>query len=73
MSVTLLSPSVHVKAVSKMEQAIDEIGFTGYHAKLFCLNGFGYASPAKMTSVLVPLFIDTYEIPFVSDMPRIRC
>lgn len=26
-----------------MCQAIDEIGFTGYHAKLFCLNGFGYA------------------------------
>lgn len=23
-------------------QAIDEIGFTPYHAKLFCLNGFGY-------------------------------
>lgn len=26
-----------------VNQAIDEIGFTTYHAKLFCLNGFGYA------------------------------
>lgn len=25
------------------QQAIDEIGFTPYHGKLFCLNGFGYA------------------------------
>ena len=23
-------------------QAIDEIGFTAYHTKLFFLNGFGY-------------------------------
>ena len=26
-----------------MTQAIDEIGWTGYHYKLFVLNGFGYA------------------------------
>lgn len=25
-----------------VNDAIDEIGFTGYHAKLFVLNGFGY-------------------------------
>lgn len=24
-----------------VNNAIDEIGFTGYQAKLFCLNGFG--------------------------------
>ena len=24
-----------------VNNAIDEIGFTPYHAKLFCLNGFG--------------------------------
>lgn len=27
-----------------VNNAIDEIGFTGYHAKLFVLNGFGYAT-----------------------------
>ncbi|OJJ45252.1 hypothetical protein ASPZODRAFT_69414 [Penicilliopsis zonata CBS 506.65] len=26
-----------------INNAIDEIGFTAYHWKLFCLNGFGYA------------------------------
>lgn len=26
-----------------INNAIDEIGFTGYHWRLFCLNGFGYA------------------------------
>ncbi|KAL4903999.1 hypothetical protein BDW74DRAFT_31446 [Aspergillus multicolor] len=26
-----------------VNDAIDEIGFTGHQAKLFCLNGFGYA------------------------------
>lgn len=26
-----------------LAQAIDEIGFTPHHWKLFCLNGFGYA------------------------------
>ena len=30
-------------------QAIDEIGFTAYHAKLFCLNGFGYAVDSLIT------------------------
>lgn len=27
-----------------VNNAIDEIGFTPYHAQLFCLNGFGYVS-----------------------------
>ncbi|QDS76817.1 hypothetical protein FKW77_002728 [Venturia effusa] len=27
-----------------VNNAIDEIGFTPYHGKLFCLNGFGYAT-----------------------------
>ena len=27
-----------------VNDAIDEIGFTGYQAKLFVLNGFGYVS-----------------------------
>lgn len=30
-------------------QAIDEIGFTPYHARLFCLNGFGYAVDSLIT------------------------
>jgi hypothetical protein len=27
-----------------VNDAIDEIGFTGYQAKLFVLNGFGYVN-----------------------------
>src|ERR1700722_19066527 len=27
-----------------LHQAIDEIGWTGLHVKLFCLTGFGYAA-----------------------------
>lgn len=30
------------------EQAIDEIGWTNYHWKLFILNGFGYLSPHSL-------------------------
>lgn len=28
-----------------VNNAIDEIGFTPYHGKLFCLNGFGLVLP----------------------------
>jgi len=31
-----------------VNNAIDEIGFTGYHWKLFCLNGFGYAVDSQI-------------------------
>lgn len=33
----VLSAKMHL-----VNDAIDEIGFTPYQAKLFCLNGFGY-------------------------------
>ena len=35
----------HVLAnkIAVVNDAIDEIGLTPYHWKLFCLNGFGYA------------------------------
>ncbi|KAG9731623.1 MFS general substrate transporter, partial [Aureobasidium melanogenum] len=35
---SILSAKMHL-----VNNAIDEIGFTGYHWKLFVLNGFGYA------------------------------
>lgn len=31
------------RLIIPLVQAIDEIGFTPHHWKLFCLNGFGYA------------------------------
>ncbi|KAL1890310.1 Filamentous Growth Regulator [Sporothrix stenoceras] len=31
-----------------VDQAIDQIGFTTYHVKLFCLSGFGYAADSLM-------------------------
>lgn len=31
-----------------VNNAIDEIGFTKYHIKLFCLNGFGYATDSLL-------------------------
>lgn len=31
-----------------VNDAIDEIGFTGYQAKLFVLNGFGYVGPISL-------------------------
>ncbi|KAH8747632.1 membrane transporter [Diaporthe sp. PMI_573] len=34
--------------IELLNNAIDEIGFTGYHAKLFCLNGFGYAADSLL-------------------------
>ncbi|KAJ6266806.1 major facilitator superfamily domain-containing protein [Bipolaris maydis] len=50
-----ISPISHDVAdmalVSKMRlvnRTIDQIGFTPYHAKLFCLNGFGYAADSLL-------------------------
>ena len=34
---------VLAKKMAAVNDAIDEIGLTPYHWKLFCLNGFGYA------------------------------
>jgi hypothetical protein len=48
----------HVDPVLNMKMhlvnnAIDEIGFTPYQAKLFCLNGFGSVARFTMASKLV--------------------
>lgn len=32
-----------------INDALDEIGFTWYHFKLFCLNGMGYATDSQIT------------------------
>lgn len=39
----VLSAKMHL-----VNNAIDEIGFTGYHWKLFVLNGFGYAVDSQI-------------------------
>ncbi|KAH7194385.1 major facilitator superfamily domain-containing protein [Fusarium oxysporum] len=41
--------TVDVKEVTDSSQAIDEIGWTPYHLKLFFLNGFGYAVDSMIT------------------------
>ena len=38
-----------VEAITDTFQAIDEIGWTNYHWKLFVLNGFGYAVDSLLT------------------------
>lgn len=34
-----------------LNNALDEIGFTTYHLKLFCLNGMGYATDSQLSYV----------------------
>jgi hypothetical protein len=36
-----------------VNDAIDEIGFTTYQVKLFCLNGFGFAQPLHFSNLVV--------------------
>ncbi|KAF2397251.1 membrane transporter [Trichodelitschia bisporula] len=45
-----LDPVLNAK-IHLINDAIDEIGFTPYHAKLFCLNGFGYATDSLLLLV----------------------
>lgn len=35
--------------IADWTKAINEIGWTGYHVKLFCLNGFGFAVDSLLT------------------------
>ncbi len=35
--------------INLINDALDEIGFTWYHFKLFCLNGMGYAVDSQLT------------------------
>ncbi|GME99939.1 hypothetical protein B5S28_g2074 [[Candida] boidinii] len=39
------------KKINIINDAIDEIGFTWYHAKLFCLAGFGYSADSQISMV----------------------
>lgn len=42
----VLSRKVHL-----INNALDEIGFTWYHAKLFCIAGFGYSVDSQMAMI----------------------
>jgi len=37
--------------INLINDALDEIGFTWYHFKLFCLNGMGYAVDSQLTTL----------------------
>lgn len=39
------------KKIHLINNAIDEIGFTWFHAKLFCIAGFGYSVDSQMAMV----------------------
>lgn len=39
------------KKINIINDAIDEIGFTWYHFKLFCLAGFGYSADSQISMV----------------------
>lgn len=39
------------KKIKLINDAIDEIGFTPYHLKLFCLSGMGYATDSQLTLI----------------------
>ncbi|GMF29541.1 unnamed protein product [[Candida] boidinii] len=42
---------VLAKKMYLVNNAIDEIGFTWYHAKLFCIAGFGYSVDSQMEMI----------------------
>ncbi|ODQ61073.1 hypothetical protein WICANDRAFT_61639 [Wickerhamomyces anomalus NRRL Y-366-8] len=44
--------------INLINNALDEIGFTWYHFKLFCLNGMGYAVDSQLT--LIQGSVQTY-------------
>lgn len=44
-----LDDSVLTRKVQLVNEAMNEIGFTPYHFKLFCLNGMGYAADSLLT------------------------
>ncbi|CEP24787.1 unnamed protein product [Cyberlindnera jadinii] len=51
----ILAEKIHL-----INDAIDEIGFTWYHAKLFCIAGCGYSidSQMEMVQVTVRVYVD---------------
>lgn len=44
-----LDDSVLQRKIQLVNEAMNEIGFTPYHFKLFCLNGMGYAADSLLT------------------------
>lgn len=48
------------KKICLINNALDEIGFTWYHAKLFCIAGFGYSVDSQMEMIqsAVKLYVD---------------
>lgn len=40
-----------IKKIHLINNAIDEIGFTWWHVKLFCLAGFGYSADSQMSMI----------------------
>ncbi|CAN6667752.1 hypothetical protein TRVA0_039S01354 [Trichomonascus vanleenenianus] len=44
-----LDDDVLTKKMFLVNEALNEIGFTPYHFKLFCLNGMGYAADSLLT------------------------
>ncbi|ODV96013.1 hypothetical protein PACTADRAFT_56605 [Pachysolen tannophilus NRRL Y-2460] len=49
---------VLAKKMSLVNDALDEIGFTPYHLKLFFLNGMGYSTDSQLT--MLQSTVDTY-------------
>lgn len=52
--------AVLAQKIHLINNAIDEIGFTWYHAKLFCIAGFGYSIDSQMEMVqsAVKVYVD---------------
>ncbi|CCE86256.1 Piso0_005924 [Millerozyma farinosa CBS 7064] len=51
---------VLARKIYLINNAIDEIGFTMYHAKLFCIAGFGYSADSQLEMIqsAVKTFVD---------------
>ncbi|KAI9801584.1 MAG: hypothetical protein M1825_003263 [Sarcosagium campestre] len=62
---------VLAKKVAAVNDAIDEIGLTPYHWKLFCLNGFGYAVDS-MLIVLQGITQPMIELEYKNPHPKIK-
>jgi MFS family permease len=66
-----LSDPALTKKMHLVNNAIDEIGLTPYHAKLFVLNGFGYAADSLMLlvqSVIAPTAIYEFKPTFTTGL-----
>ncbi|KAI9795937.1 MAG: hypothetical protein M1833_006585 [Piccolia ochrophora] len=62
---------VLAKKMAAVNDAIDEIGLTPYHWKLFCLNGFGYAVDS-MLIVLQGITQPMVELEYKNPHPKLK-